>query len=324
MGVWHFSGLGRSPGALTVPLTYIYLLLKAASKGDEDAERFFAASGEESQERKGAPEALIIFTSREIIEGTVQSGEITDRWFGTGKGPVPGVIVRYFTSLFKRLKDADFLEFYRQGWIRYIHFVSVDYQDLYDCFPKCYATMNALREKEIWINMVGGSNPINASLILSAGFVEANAKTYYVFEPDPKYIHTQMERPDFSKPDSRLLLSKLNILPFFSLDLGRLTRNLNLKFSAGRERVNINEIKSLLDDLQLPRLYLRKLVSGGWIITEGDTASPGEMLQRWNRMLGGISEYPTNYNEWKDWASGEGILYTLTHEGKIERGARNT
>ncbi|MHA1363055.1 MAG: hypothetical protein ACTSP1_11100 [Candidatus Freyarchaeota archaeon] len=323
MGVWHFSGLGRSPGALTVPLTYIYLLLKAASKGDAEAERFFAASGEESQERKGAPEALIVFTSREIIEGAVQSGEIIDRWFGTSKGPVPRVIIKYFTSLFRRLRDADFLEFYRQGWIRYVHFVAVDHQDLYDCFPKCYATMNALREKEIWINMVGGSNPINASLILSAGFVEANAKTYYVFEPDPRYIHPQVGSPNFSRPDSRLLLSKLNILPFFSLDLGRLTRGLNEKFSV-RKVVNVKEIRSLLDDLQLPRLYLRKLVSGGWIITEGDTASPGEMLQRWNRMLERISEYPTNYDIWKDWASGEGILYTFTHEGKIERVAGNT
>ncbi len=320
LGVWHLSGLGNSPGALTVPLTYVYLLLKAASKGDEEAQKFFEASGEVSQERKGAPEALIIFTSKELIEGQIISRDITDNWFKTNKGPVPKVILEYFSKLFKKLRDDGFSEFYREGWLRYVHFIAVDHQDLYDCFPKCYATMNALREKEIWINMVGGSNPINASLILSAGFVEATAKTYYVFESDTSCIHPLFDRSvDFSKPRAEPLLSKLNILPFFSLDLGKLVRGLNRKFLERGEKINIKEIDSLLDELELPRQYLKKLVSGGWVGIEKDMATVGEMLERWNRMLGRIREYPSNYSAWKKWASQEGILYNLTPKGSIEK-----
>ncbi|MGQ9720792.1 MAG: hypothetical protein ACUVXA_05655 [Candidatus Jordarchaeum sp.] len=320
MGVWHFSGLGNSPGALTVPLTYIYLLLKAASRGDEAAQSFFEASGEESQERKGAPEALIIFTSKEIIEEQIMSIDITDKWFGTSKGPLPSVILQYFQKLLGKLRDVSFSEFYREGWIRYVHFVAVNHMNLYDCFPKCYATMNALREKEIWINMVGGSNPINASLILSAGFVEATAKTYYVFESDTSCIHPQFDKSvDFSKPRAELLLSKLNILPFFSLDLGKLVRGLNQKFLERGEKVNIKEIDSLLSELELPRQYIKKLVSGGWVRMERDTATVGDMLERWNSMLGKIGEYPSDYSAWKKWASREGILYNLTLKGSIEK-----
>lgn len=319
MGVWHFSGLGNSPGALTVPLTYIYLLLKAASSGDKEAQRFFEASGEASQEKRGAPEALIIFTSKEVIEGSVESKEVTDRWFGTVKGPVPEVIFKYFSKLWRRLRDDAFSEFYGEGWIRYIHFVAVNHMDMYDCFPKCYTTMNALREKEIWINMVGGTNPINASLILGAGFVEATARTYYVFEPDTTCLHPQFdEQVDFSRPRVRPLLSKLYILPFFSLNLGKLVSDLNQRFLWGKGRVSKREIDSLLADLELPGQYLRKLVSGGWIRMEGDTAFAGEMLERWNNMLK-ISKYPSNYSEWKRWASGEGILYELTSEGEVIR-----
>ncbi|MBS7281403.1 MAG: hypothetical protein KIH09_16415 [Candidatus Freyarchaeota archaeon] len=319
MGVWHFSGLGNSPGALTVPLTYIYLILKAASRGDLMARRFFEASGEESQERKGAPEALIIFTSREIIEGESMSRDIRDDWFRTPTGSVPAVISKYFSKLFGTLRNATFSEFYEEGWIRYIHFIAVNHTELYDCFPKCYATMNALREKEIWINMVAGTNPINASLMLSAGFVEANARTYYIFEPDTRSIHPKIGPVDFSNPSVGPLLSRLNILPFFSLDLGKLVRGLNEIFSGDRTIANIAEIYSLLNRLEFPKQYFKKLVSGGWIKTEGNTAKVGEMLERWNKMLGRIGEYPSNYSEWKKWASKEEILYNLTLDGNVEK-----
>jgi hypothetical protein len=294
------------------------MLLKASSKGNEEAQRFFEASGEESQEKRGAPEALIIFTSKEIIEGKSSSRDVNDNWFRTNKGPVSRVVSNYLSKLFKALGDDAFSPFYREGWIRDIHFVAVNHQDLYDCFPKCYATMNALREKEIWINMVGGSNPINASLILSAGFVEATAKTYYVFEQDTSYLHPQI-KSDFSNPVAEPLLPKINILPFFSLDLGKLTRNLNQKFLERGEKVNRREIESILNELKLPQQYLKKLVSGGWIKIEKEIATAGEMLERWNKMLGNIKEYPADYPTWKKWASREGILYDLQLDGTIEK-----
>lgn len=215
MGVWHISGLGASPGALTVPLTYIYLLLKAVSKGNKIANEFFEASGETSQEKKGAPEALVIFTSSDVIEGKVQ-GKIEDSWFNTLKqNSVPKTMAEYLKRLFKKLKSNDFSQFYNDLWIKYIHFITVDYLNFNDIFPKCYITLNALREKEIWINMVGGSNPINASLILSAGFVEANARTYYIFESNLSLLHPSIEKPNFSNLNTEILLNRISIFPFF-------------------------------------------------------------------------------------------------------------
>jgi len=65
MGVWHISGLGISPGALTAPTASIYLLLKASEEGDPDARKFFETSGERDQNDghlRGFPEGFIIFT----------------------------------------------------------------------------------------------------------------------------------------------------------------------------------------------------------------------------------------------------------------------
>jgi len=59
MGVWHISGLGISPGALTVPTTSIYLLLKAAEEDESRACEFFDTSGERIKKKgtlRGSPE----------------------------------------------------------------------------------------------------------------------------------------------------------------------------------------------------------------------------------------------------------------------------
>jgi len=40
MGVYQLSGMGRSLGAVTVPLTYVYLLLHHAEKGNNTAVDF--------------------------------------------------------------------------------------------------------------------------------------------------------------------------------------------------------------------------------------------------------------------------------------------
>ncbi|MEM0068772.1 MAG: hypothetical protein QXF22_05205 [Thermoplasmata archaeon] len=318
MGVWHLSGMGLYPGAVTVPLTEIYLLLKAASEGDDKAKKFFDNSGENQEERKGVPEALIIFTSKEVIEGKMQ-GNIKDEWFQTRKQEsAPQTMAKYLSNLLGKLNEKSFSPFYEGKWIKYIHFVSVDHQNFNDSFSKCYITINALREKEIWINMVGGSNPINASLILSAGFIEANARTYYVFESNSSLLHPSIDKPDFSKPSTDPLLKRLSILPFFSLDLGKLTRNLNEKF-LGREKLNISEIENVLEELNLSKQYLKKLKSGGWISEENGTVLKGEMLNRWNDILGSVKDYPIDYPSWKKWAKKKQILWNMSLDGKLEK-----
>ncbi len=324
MGVWHISGMGIYPGAVTVPLTYIYLLLKAASQGNEQAKKFFETSGEASQDRKGAPEALIIFTSGGVIKGKPDKneqvqGEVKDEWFGTTKKDcVPKTTAKYLSKLLENLKSDNFSYFYSGEWIKYIHFIKVDYQNFNDCFPKIYTTINALREKEIWINMVGGANPINASLILSAGFNEANARTYYVFESNTSLLHPSIDKSNLSNPTTELLQSRISILPIFSLDIGKLARELNTKFLE-REIINIKEVEKVIEQVGLPKQYMKKLEGGGWIIVENEAAREGEMLKHWNKMLERVKEYPSDYSSWKNWAKQEGIIYNLTLDGKLTK-----
>ena len=293
-----------------------------AGEGEKNAIKFFETSGESTQEKKGAPEALIIFTSKEVIEGKgpAKSRTIKDQWFQLQPTEnVIQMISKYLGKLLKSLKEKDFSEFYQGDWIRYFHIIEVDFQDFNDCFPKIYATMNALKEKEIWINMVGGSNPINAALIMSAGFIEATAKTYYIFEPDISLLHPNIPRPNFSLPNANISLSKINILPFFSLDIGKLIRQINELFIGRGNKVNVKEIEYILNSLYLSTQYLKKLVSGGWISIQGKLAEPGEMLNRWNRMLGKAEEYPDNYPTWIKWAAKKGIIWELKNKelGKI-------
>jgi hypothetical protein len=84
MPIYHITGLGVNPGAVTVPLSVVYSLLQQASKGVPEAKEFFMYSGEMEQEEKGAPETVIIFTSKEVIEGREQR-DIRDNWFKTRK-----------------------------------------------------------------------------------------------------------------------------------------------------------------------------------------------------------------------------------------------
>jgi hypothetical protein len=45
MGVYHISGVGFRPGAVTVPLTAVYILQIAQALGIEEAKEFFRYSG---------------------------------------------------------------------------------------------------------------------------------------------------------------------------------------------------------------------------------------------------------------------------------------
>lgn len=320
MGVWHISGLGLNPGAITVPLTYLYILLKAATKGDQKALKFFETSGESNQELKGAPEALVIFTSKEVIEGKERgkprNEKITDNWFRSKFiKSTPITLCNYLEKLFNSIQDEDFATFYDNEWIKEINLIQVDFQDFNKCFPISYITINALKKKEIWINMVGGSNPINSSLILSAGFVEVNAKIYYVFEPDVSYLHPSIPRPDFNNPNTDLLISKLNLFPFFSLDIGKLTRRINERFDNRGEILNVKEIEMILEELRLPNQYVAKLIAGGWVRIENEKVKRGEMLRRWNRFFENVRTFPENYSDWKKWAIQEKILWQFKDGG---------
>ncbi len=79
MGVYHLMGLGRSAGAVTGPLTY---LAHRYGRWNDDDRRFFARSGEVAQREQGQKvgdiQAIVLFTTREVLDGTVSAFKSVD------------------------------------------------------------------------------------------------------------------------------------------------------------------------------------------------------------------------------------------------------
>lgn len=317
MGVWHLSGLGKSPGAVTVPLTYIYMLLKAASWGSETAREFFSTSGEYTQEFKGAPEGLILFTSKEIIEGSI-GGNMQDEWFGTSSRSIPRAIAKYLTELLGWLRDSRFTPFYGSDWIKEIYLVSVQYDNFDDCYSKIGVTVRALREKEMWVNMIGGSNQINSALLVAGSLFAAVQRYYYIFQSRTEILHPEMNKPDLRNLNSfiRALSDKWQELPVFHLDTGPIIKELSKLFEERGERVNINEVRRILRGLNYPEMYFSKLRGKLISIQENDQVTPGPILNKLAKMVDEIEkENVKNLSTWKDWASRNKILYRLTLDG---------
>lgn len=322
MGVWHFSGLGLSAGAVTVPLTYIYLILKAANYGDTNAQKFFETSGEKGQDIVGTPEAIILFTSEEVIKGEKVHTSI-DKWFNTPQDKsVPKTIAKYLSTLIKNLKDENF-SIYPEG-IKYIYLIKVNHEDYQDCFFNTYTTLKGLEDKEIWINMVGGTNQINSALLTASGLTGISARYYYFFQryEDIKFLHPNIKKPNFKNPKIEIPPTGWYELPVFWFEAGKLIEKLNYLFEGDRV-VNVGEIKGLLSELEFPERFYVKL-TGSRLIKQldADRVVKGEMLDLWNKGLERAMEESKNvrnFTEWRKWASNKGILWELTLDGKCNK-----
>lgn len=84
-----------------------------------------------------------------------------------------------------------------------------------------------------------------------------------------------------------------------------------------REKIHINEVKNILNELTLPAQFLAKL-RGNLIKIHNDVATKGYMLDQWDRMWTKIKNELTseiNMATWKDRASSHGILHELAGNG---------
>ena len=271
MGVFHLSGLGLNPGAVTVPLTYIYFLLKQCREGDEKAIEFFKYSGEENETLKGKPEALIIFTSKEVIEGKKQV-ESRDNIFNTPKQKsIPSTIMKYLQNLVKALNFKDSL--YGEFGVRYLYFVEVDVNNFDDCYRKIYLTLKGVKEKEIECNLIGGTNQINLSLMLASSITGVVARHYYVFEEKINFLHS----PTIRSKNQKIKVPPQNWyeIPSMFLSYGEIINKLS-SLGILSHPVNISLIKNILNEAGL---NLKKLC-GRWIEVEGEKVKPGKLLRK--------------------------------------------
>jgi len=312
MGVWHISGLGISPGALTVPTTSVYLLLKAAEDGEPRAREFFETSGERNQKEgtlRGFPEGFVIFTSKEVLEKKFsRRSEIKDRWFkNTGKEiSVPRVACKFIHDL-----HTDLFEGYD---IPFIYYLAVDYQDFKRALPVIYHTVNALGTrggKELWANMVGGTNQINASILTAGSLSGAISRYYYYFEQDNDLLHPDLEKPKgkVSKGHVDIVLSKWFQLPIFDFGWGNVSNTINRLMVQYNNVLPLPILKDELEKEGMKSQYLAKLTGSKLIVIENDLVKPGADLNHIKSLLSVDAYSPSNLSSWRKWAAEKGILW---------------
>ena len=208
--------------------------------------------------------------------------------------------------------------------IKYIYFVKVNHEDYHDCFFKVYITLNGLKDKEIWINMIGGTNQINSALLTASGLTGVSARYYYFFQKfeDTRFLHPNIEKPNFKNPKTEIPPKNWYELPVIWLETANLIKQLNEVFY-GERNVNIGEIKGLLKGLQIPEQFLIKLLGSRLIKPiNKNLFSKGEMLDIWNRGIERAEEESkivTDFSKWKKWASEEELLWELSLDGKIQQ-----
>lgn len=312
MGVWHISGLGISPGALTVPTTSIYLLLKAAEEGEATACEFFKTSGERTQIEgtlRGFPEGFVIFTSKEVLEKKIsRRSEIKDRWFkNTGREiSVPKVACKFISDLHE--------EFFGGYETPKIYYLAVDYQDFKKSLPVIYTTVNALGTsggKELWANMVGGTNQINASILTAGSLSGAISRYYYYFEQDNDLLHPDLEKPSgkISKSQIDQIMSRWFQLPIFDFGWGDISKSIDGLMELYNGLVPLSVLKEELENKGMKSQYLAKLTGSKLIVIENDLVKPGADLNRLKSLLSINPESPKSLSEWKRWAAVNGILW---------------
>jgi len=289
-------------------------LLKASAEDIKDAKNFFALSGEEGEKLKGKPQELILFTSKEVISGEKKFWDkinIKDLWFGTNKlqNP-PKTLSRYLSNLFKELMKNDNLDLFREGKLNRFLLVKVDHTDFKDCFYKVGITLNALRDKEIWINLIGGTNQINISELTTGTFFAVVTRYYYIFQSQTDLLHPDLEKKYINelKSFTPIFFEKWQELPFYNLEMGKIITKLIDLFQYN-EKINISQVQTILEEMHYSKKFISKL-RGRLINIEGNAVSKTHYLNALSDMINEIRKQKiNNKSAWLNWARKNEILY---------------
>lgn len=323
MGVYHVSGLGISPGALTMPLSIVYILQAGAQLGIKEAKDFFAGSGE--RERKGSyekipglPEYVIVFDSPDAIEGRVKL-RYKSKWFGMeNKGnheKIERPIVKYIKNLISHL-EREFLVDLKPP--KKLYLVRTDHQSFEDAFYKMGITLEGLKRKEVWLNLIGGTNQMNLALLLSGAYSMVPSRYYYVFQNNEMLEPSWIKRPSRKTGLESIVkdaISRWYDLPPLDLERGSILRKLHEKFRE-RDYISKSELVLILSEgkegnqTYYDEKFIPKLIGARYIVSSGnDIFKKGEMLDKVFGIFEEIEKTNVkNFSSWQKWAEGEGIL----------------
>lgn len=190
MGVYHLMGLGRSPGAVTGPLSY---LAHRYQRWDVQDQQFFSRSGEVQQRKTGHKvgdvQACVLFTTPEVLTGEdgdkpfisysyVENlaGRITEQPRQAG-GPMKEILGRLLAREWRTVAGGR-----KQGDIFWCQVDRRNIQSTYERVVQVVAALAGVggQGHEIWINLTGGNNVINFALEMAATLSGEVARLYYV------------------------------------------------------------------------------------------------------------------------------------------------
>lgn len=201
MGVYHLMGLGNSPGAMAAPLSY---LAHRYTRWNSDDKKFFDLSGEASQRAEGKKpgdiQALVIFTTSEVLDGKLVSRPYIENQPGTTHGrsrddkqPMKNVLKSLLPSVLRDISDRKTIDLF---WCE------IDRRDIRNVYGRVIRIVAALsgvggQGKEMWANLTSGNNVTNFALELAATLSGQIARLYYVQAQNDdaeKCVHFAAER----------------------------------------------------------------------------------------------------------------------------------
>jgi hypothetical protein len=298
MGIFYLSGLGKSPGAGSIPLQYIYLITKAAEMDDKDALVFLRNSGEIEEKKVEYPEYAIFFTSKEIIEGEEKPyNNLIDEWFRIPANTIdsiPRIIGKSINNLINACNFRDG----KNAYLKEIFLIKVKHKDFSDAYRKIYTTIKALSRKEIWISYLGGTNQINLALFLSSSLTGHPTKYIYVAQENERKIHPDIKTPDFQNPKISIPPKDWYDLPFLWLGVeNKILQEIENIFQWRNNGVNKKEIESILKKNNLSNQFLAKFQSADLIqIKKNNKVIKGKGFDELKNYM--PDTVPNNMAEW--------------------------
>lgn len=317
MGVYHFMGLGRSIGAVTASISYLGERFTRWNQADQ---KFFELSGEIDQlagQKPGDVEAIILFTTPEIRRSQVLCEEYILNRPGHMNGqtqpgePVPNAVRKLLSRELQLISGG------RKSIKLYYCDIARDRPTF--TFERVATVLTAAKPpgrigKEIWINLTGGSNIINAALQLAATLTGTPARLYYLISDNDDCIRHTVSSHKLGTPDDHFWVE----LPIVYLNFSVVHRHLLEELATmPQEKLLVTDLHNRLqNDMDFPtytgaafddrirvfeRLFLLPLKAQRLIIWYPDnTVAIGpdwELLSRYYDATANLtsltSEYPT-------------------------------
>ena len=182
MGVYHFMGVGRSVGVVTCAVDYIEKALEknTGKHIQKEIDSLFRHTGGIShhEKNKGKIEAIVLFTSREVVDGSLSA-------------------LPYIDCDKPKSVRQEILENLKKVWKtsasegRKVYWCEVDIDNFQNCFERVIKVAYRFSQpgktgKEIWCNLTGGSNSITFSLF-SMSQLTAKSTTLYLISQRKDY-----------------------------------------------------------------------------------------------------------------------------------------